>query len=325
MIGQLFSLFSRSSTPEEREAAAGMAADYAQQYGPGVFDSLSSWISGIGQSRTALQRRLFKLQAQYATADESKRAELDWKIRALQAQINEYDMQVGSMSTEIAPPETPTISPWILGAVAFVALSGTLYLTSKSDATHYGYYAGKIENDCANAAKQVSKYDSKLKDACAKLEDKSLRRGPIKKSDRELENEIARHQANLVKWQEKYRILKCETAVAESATIPFDPFQGGIPTSLPEFELPALPASTTPTWLLPVLGIGVLGLFGFAPSAERKEEAMISKPSRPFSVYGFFPGFDPGMLANIGQQASASAGRPRQGRGWTSLALASTQ
>ena len=132
VIGQLFSLFSRSSTPEEREAAAGMAADYAQQYGPGVFDSLSSWISGIGQSRTALQRRLFKLQAQYATADESKRAELDWKIRALQAQINEYDMQVGSMNTEIAPPETPTISPWILGAAAFAALlGGTLYLTRK--------------------------------------------------------------------------------------------------------------------------------------------------------------------------------------------------
>ena len=135
---------------------------------------------------------------------------------------------------------------------------------------HYGYYAGTIENDCANAAKQVSMYESKLKDACAKLEDKSLRRGPIKKSDRELENERDRHAANLAKWEEKYRILKCETAVAESATIPFDPFQGGIPAALP--ELPQLPASTTPTWLLPVLGIGVLGLFGFALFGGKKRK-----------------------------------------------------
>ena len=46
---------------------------------------------------------------------------------------------------------------------------------------------------------------------------------------------------------------------------------------------------------------------------------MISKPSRPFSAYGFFPGFDPGMLANIGQQASASAGASTAGS-WMDLA-----
>lgn len=134
---------------------------------------------------------------------------------------------------------------------------------------HYGYYAGRdIANRCAEADKKIALYAAKLADAEAKLADKSLRAGPIKKTDAQLEREINRHKADLSKWETKRRILECDTATVNGGG-GFDPFSMPVPQTI---SLPQLPESSTPSWLLPVLGAGVFGLFAFALLGGKKRK-----------------------------------------------------
>ena len=135
VVTWLTGLFSKASTPEERDQALRNLEGAANQYGPGIIGAVQTLLGSQGSSLASLQKQLAKKKAQYATTtNPRKKLQLKYEIDALEQQIAQYQSAAQAAQAQLVAPsqESKPQRWWIpLAIVGGVGLLGIIILSAR--------------------------------------------------------------------------------------------------------------------------------------------------------------------------------------------------
>lgn len=151
-LTQVFSLFSKAATPEQKQAAGAAVAQAAATYGPGLVDAISTMAANRRSSLSSLQKQLANAMSDYAkTSNASKKIKLAWKIKGLQQQIAQAQAAAAGAQTSLSTggppmlpvvPETSAFPAWLpYAAVRVIILVVGLAVMSSRSPTSAGVVA----------------------------------------------------------------------------------------------------------------------------------------------------------------------------------------